>query len=406
MARGRPSIDDADVVVLNTCCIRENADNKLYGTPRPPQVASRTARPDLADRGRRLPGPEGPRAHPGSGPPTSTWCSAPTTSHRAVELLHAARADGPVTEIWEADGARRGRGLPVGPAGPPGDRLRRLGHHPDRLRQLLRLLHRARGAGPGDQPAVRRAGGRGRAPGRRRRGRGHPARPERQLLRPRPDHPAAGRARLAPRDVDGGRRRRGPATDRPRARPLFADLLRRRRPRSRASGGSATPARTRRTCGPRRSRPWPPSRRSARTCTCRCSPAATGSWPPCTAATPPSATSSGWPRPGPPIDDLAVTTDIIVGFPGETDDDFERTLEVVAEAAYDSAYTFIYSPRPGTEAAERADAVRRPPRSWPSASSGCGSWSSAQRPGPPPGPGRAGRGGPGRGPEQEGPGRR
>jgi tRNA-2-methylthio-N6-dimethylallyladenosine synthase len=55
------------------------------------------------------------------------------------------------------------------------------------------------------------------------------------------------------------------------------------------------------------------------------------------------------------IDDLAVTTDIIVGFPGETDDDFERTLEVVAEAGYDSAYTFIYSPRPGTEAAERVD---------------------------------------------------
>jgi tRNA-2-methylthio-N6-dimethylallyladenosine synthase len=55
------------------------------------------------------------------------------------------------------------------------------------------------------------------------------------------------------------------------------------------------------------------------------------------------------------IPDLAVTTDIIVGFPGETDDDFARTLEVVAEAAYDSAYTFIYSPRPGTEAAERVD---------------------------------------------------
>jgi tRNA-2-methylthio-N6-dimethylallyladenosine synthase len=53
------------------------------------------------------------------------------------------------------------------------------------------------------------------------------------------------------------------------------------------------------------------------------------------------------------IDDLAVTTDIIVGFPGETEDDFERTLEVVAAAQFDSAYTFIYSPRPGTEAAAR-----------------------------------------------------
>jgi tRNA-2-methylthio-N6-dimethylallyladenosine synthase len=55
------------------------------------------------------------------------------------------------------------------------------------------------------------------------------------------------------------------------------------------------------------------------------------------------------------IPDLAVTTDLIVGFPGESDDDFERTLEVVAEAAYDSAYTFVFSPRPGTQAAEMAD---------------------------------------------------
>jgi tRNA-2-methylthio-N6-dimethylallyladenosine synthase len=49
--------------------------------------------------------------------------------------------------------------------------------------------------------------------------------------------------------------------------------------------------------------------------------------------------------------DLAVSTDIIVGFPGETDDDFARTLEVAAAAEYDYAYMFIFSPRPGTEAA-------------------------------------------------------
>jgi tRNA-2-methylthio-N6-dimethylallyladenosine synthase len=54
------------------------------------------------------------------------------------------------------------------------------------------------------------------------------------------------------------------------------------------------------------------------------------------------------------IPDLAVTTDLIVGFPGETDADFERTLEVAAEAGYDSAYTFLFSPRAGTEAAARA----------------------------------------------------
>jgi len=52
------------------------------------------------------------------------------------------------------------------------------------------------------------------------------------------------------------------------------------------------------------------------------------------------------------IPDLSVTTDIIVGFPGETEADFERTLEVAAEVEYDSAYTFVFSPRPGTEAAE------------------------------------------------------
>ena len=56
------------------------------------------------------------------------------------------------------------------------------------------------------------------------------------------------------------------------------------------------------------------------------------------------------------IDDLAVSTDIIVGFPGETDDDFERTLEVAGEAAFDSAFTFVFSPREGTEAAAMADA--------------------------------------------------
>lgn len=55
------------------------------------------------------------------------------------------------------------------------------------------------------------------------------------------------------------------------------------------------------------------------------------------------------------IEDLAVTTDIIVGFPGETEDDFKATLEVAAEAEYDSAYTFIYSPREGTEAASAVD---------------------------------------------------
>ncbi|MFZ9076434.1 MAG: tRNA (N6-isopentenyl adenosine(37)-C2)-methylthiotransferase MiaB [Ilumatobacteraceae bacterium] len=55
------------------------------------------------------------------------------------------------------------------------------------------------------------------------------------------------------------------------------------------------------------------------------------------------------------ISDLAVTTDVIVGFPGETEQDFVRTMEVAAAAEFDSAYAFIFSPREGTEAANMVD---------------------------------------------------
>lgn len=55
--------------------------------------------------------------------------------------------------------------------------------------------------------------------------------------------------------------------------------------------------------------------------------------------------------------DAAITTDIIVGFPGETEEDFEQTLEVVRQARFASAFTFQYSKRPGTPAAEMSDQV-------------------------------------------------
>jgi tRNA-2-methylthio-N6-dimethylallyladenosine synthase len=60
------------------------------------------------------------------------------------------------------------------------------------------------------------------------------------------------------------------------------------------------------------------------------------------------------------LPDVALTTDIIVGFPGETEEDFAETLEVAEEVGYDSAFTFVFSPRRGTAAAEYPDHLSHP----------------------------------------------
>jgi tRNA-2-methylthio-N6-dimethylallyladenosine synthase len=57
------------------------------------------------------------------------------------------------------------------------------------------------------------------------------------------------------------------------------------------------------------------------------------------------------------IPDLALTTDLIVGFPGETEDDFRETIDVVEQVGFDGAFTFVFSPRSGTEAAAMPDQI-------------------------------------------------
>ena len=55
--------------------------------------------------------------------------------------------------------------------------------------------------------------------------------------------------------------------------------------------------------------------------------------------------------------DISVSTDFIVGFPGETDDDFAATMQLIADVGFDQSFSFVYSPRPGTPAATLPDPV-------------------------------------------------
>jgi MiaB/RimO family radical SAM methylthiotransferase len=58
--------------------------------------------------------------------------------------------------------------------------------------------------------------------------------------------------------------------------------------------------------------------------------------------------------------DISLSTDFIVGFPGETDEDFEKTMKLIDDVGFDNSFSFIYSPRPGTPALELEDSTRRP----------------------------------------------
>jgi tRNA-2-methylthio-N6-dimethylallyladenosine synthase len=343
-------VDDADVIVLNTCCIRENADNKLYGNLGHLKTL-KDRRPDLqiavggclAQKDREAIQHRAP------------WVDAVWGTHnvgRAAELLTEARSDGsPVTEILEAaplDDDEFVSALPVRRDQQwaawvtiqigcdnqcafcivPSVRGREIS------RPFGQIVSEVEGLASSGTVEVTLLGQNVNSYGR----------------------DLTTRLRRSP-DWRGSRATAGLSwteADRPRARPLFADLLR-------AVDGVEGIRRVRFTSPhPKDLRPETIDAMATQDAVCPQLhlPLQAGSDRVL------SLMHRGYTAERylarlaaarAAVDDLAVTTDIIVGFPGETDEDFERTLEVAAEAAYDSAYTFIYSPRPGTESAEWTD---------------------------------------------------
>jgi len=339
------SVDEADVVVLNTCCIRENADNRLYGNLGRLRALKRE-RPDLQiavggclaqkDRERVL--------------ERAPWVDAVFGTHnvgRAAELLERARAEGPLVEVLEAAQTEESSfpsALPV-------------------KRELPFSAWVTVQVGCDNKcafcivPSVRGK---------------EVSRPFGQIVTEVEDLASRGTVEVTllgqnvnsyGRDLALKARARPDWREHayqtgeewarsasPRARPLFADLLR-------AVSGVDGIDRVRFTSPhPKDLRPETIEAMASEKAVCPHLhlPLQSG-----------SDRVLGLMRRGytaeryldrlgsarAAIADLAVTTDIIVGFPGETEEDFQRTLEVAAEVEYDSAYTFIFSPRPGTEAA-------------------------------------------------------
>jgi tRNA-2-methylthio-N6-dimethylallyladenosine synthase len=330
--------EQADVIVLNTCCIRENADNKLYGTlGHLKQLKAR--RPELEIMvGGCLAQKDGAAVRERA--PQVDVVFGTHNVHRAAELLREARAGGPRTEILDAAAAEDHATFPSA-LGPLPAR-RETGHRSWVTIQVgcdnscaFCIVPAVRG------PEV--------------------SRPFDELVAEVEALASDGVTEVTllgqnvnsyGRDLTLARRRAGEEVP---ARPLFAELLR-------AVGAVDGIRRVRFTS------PHPKDLRPETIAAMAETPAV------CEHLHLPLQAGSdrvlaemhrGYraerylerlAAARAAIADLAVTTDLIVGFPGETDDDFALTLEVVAEAAYDSAYTFRFSPRPGTEAAGRPEA--------------------------------------------------
>ena len=336
-ADGMEATDDieaADVVVLNTCCIRENADNKLYGTlghlkslkdRRPGMeivVSGCLAQKDKDAIRERA--------------PYVDLVFGTHNVHQAAELLHRSRSEGPITEILEATVADDQELFPSAmPA------RRELGH----AAWVTIQIGCDNSCAFCIVPAVRGE---------------EISRPYERLVDEVRELAADGVTEVTllgqnvnsyGRDLTLAARQAGEDV---RVRPLFADLLR-------DVGAIEGIERVRYTSPhPKDLRPETIAAMAETPAVCEHLhlPVQSGS-DRILAAMHRGYTAERYleklAAAQAAIEDLAVTTDLIVGFPGETEDDFAHTLELAATAEYDSAYTFIYSPRPGTEAADMVD---------------------------------------------------
>ena len=325
------SMEDADVVVLNTCCIRENADNKLYG-----QLGNlKQMKADNPDMQIAVAGclaqKDRDQIQERAGHVDVVFGTH--NVHRVSELLEIARTEGPVTEILEA--AARDDALAFPSALP----VRRESDHAAWVTIQIGCDNNCAFC---IVPAVRGP---------------EVSRPFDQLVGEVSDLARQGISEVTllgqnvnsyGRDLAINARRAGEDV---KLRPMFADLLR-------SVGDIDGIQRIRYTSPHPKDMQLDVAEAMAETaavCEHLHMPLQSGS-DRVLALMHRGYNAERYLRvieqARATIPDLAVTTDIIVGFPGETEADFERTLEVAAEAQYDSAYTFVFSPRPGTEAAE------------------------------------------------------
>ena len=368
-----PALEDADVMVLNTCCIRENADNKLYGALGRLK-AVKAKRPDaliavagcLAQKDQEL-----VRKRAGH----VDVVFGTHNVHRAAELIEHARRHGPVVEILtetvREDVEAFPSALPVRraaehsawvtiqigcdnsctfcivPAVRGPEISRPFGELVDEVRALaaggvseITLLGQNVNSYGRDLALTRRGSTNGN-------GRGASAAGNGRVIA------TSNGSRGAPAGDDAWWCGPRWLSDR-RARPLFADLLR-------AVGDTDGIRRVRFTSPhPKDLRPETITAMAEVPAVCEHLhlPLQSGSDAVLRAMRRGYTAERYLERlraARAAVDDLAVSTDIIVGFPGETEHDFEQTLEVAAEARYDSAFTFIFSPRPGTAAADMHD---------------------------------------------------